>query len=113
MLIAEILHPTIHPVVAARAVLLLTGGDDPERIASGLVKERLSRLRARLRRTVERLATMRNRRDRLARKYRRDHPEVKEARRIACNLATRATHLRAAIREIEEQEAEQCAAYST
>ena len=106
MLIAEILHPTIHPVVAARTVLLLTGGDDPER-------ERLSRLRTRLRRTVERLATMRDRRDRLARKYLRDHPEVKEARRLACNLAARATHLRAAIREIEEQEAEQCAASET
>ena len=108
MYLVDILQPTIHPVVSARAVLLLSGCETAPVVVKKPkpvrpIAEQLILLRARLRYAVKQSALMRERRDRLAGELPRGHAIVKEARLALKNVEARAEKLRAEIRDLEKK----------
>ena len=90
--LVEILVPTEHPIVGARVVALMSAHDEED-----VELARVERWKAELRRVSGRLATAREKRNELARKYRRGHPELVVAQRVVANLATRCSRVKAKI----------------
>jgi septal ring factor EnvC (AmiA/AmiB activator) len=90
--LAELLVPTQHPIVGARIVALMSDHDEED-----VDLARIDRWKAELRRVNGRLATAREKRDELAKKYRRGHPDLVQAQRAVGNLATRSSRIKTKI----------------